>query len=196
MRRIVTAREQVELLAPWLGEVRTASMKELDWKPEGEDWLGHPDENDSVHTANSDDWHSYHVLAPWRHDAVAVNGFGERVKSEHPDMWALIHRYEPNIGWEHQVTYHPTQDHAKGAAEHHHVTGEAPSKWPGTVSHSDYDEDRVEMWPELAEDFENRDDDDDTGEEENTPDWNPDDKQDPFDPRIIGASYRRKEKGL
>lgn len=137
-----------------IGASRTAAMGELSWKPEGEGWLDHPDENDSIQSAQGDDdWqHTYHVLAPWRHDAMAVNGFGERVDSEQPHMWGLVHRFDPDNGfWDHAVTYHPTEDHAKGAAEHHHITGDAPGRWPGTVPHSDYDADHVESWPDIAE---------------------------------------------
>ena len=152
-----------------IGASRTAAMGELNWKPEGEGWLDHPDENDSIQSAQGDDdWqHTYHVLAPWRHDAMAVNGFGERVDSEQPHMWGLVHRFDPDNGfWDHAVTYHPTEDHAKGAAEHHHITGDAPGRWPGTVPSSDYDADHVESWPDIAENVDRDREEDDDGRPE------------------------------
>jgi hypothetical protein len=147
-----------------LGTARMAAMRELDWEKPTQAFGHDPDEVISAYSSNDD---LYHVVAPWKHhEAPAVNGFGDQVESEHPEMWALIHRFEPNIGWEHQVTYHPTGEHAMGAAEHHAVTGDAPGRYPGAVPHSDYDPDRVESWPDLAEEFDNRDDDDDERPEE------------------------------
>lgn len=139
-----------------IGAARTiTAARGLNWEQSDYDL---PDTQYNAWGKNDD---HYNVLAPGHHADFAVNGFGERVDSEHPEMWALIHRFEPQIGWEHQVTYHPTREDAMGAAEHHHATGEAPVKHPGAVPHSDYDEDRVEMWPEIAEQYE------DEWEEEN-----------------------------
>lgn len=143
---------------------RTAAMRELDWDTFTEAIGNDPDEQPTAITEAGD---TYYVMPPWKHHEQPVNGFGDVVKSEHPEMWALIHRYDPDNGfWDHAVTYHPTMDHAKGAAEHHHVTGEAPGRWPGTVPHSDYDPDDVEYWPERAQNTEDeREDDGDDGDD-------------------------------
>lgn len=166
---------------------RLAAMNELDWdtftRAIGDD----PDERP---TAITDAGDTYYVMPPWEHHEQPVNGFGEVVESEHPEMWALIHRYDPDNGfWDHAVTYHPTMDHAKGAAEHHHVTGDAPGRWPGTVPHSDYDPDDVEYWPQRAQNMEDEreayyDDEDD------------DDDRDPLPPMPDVTLKDRKDAGL
>lgn len=153
------------------GASRTAAMNELDWDTFTNAVGDDPDEFPSAVTDSGD---RYHVAPPWKHDEVPLNGFMDTVESEHPEMWALIHRYDPDNGfWDHAVTYHPSMEHAKGAAEHHHVTGEAPGRWPGTVPHSDYDPDDVEYWPERAQNmedereaYEDDEDDDEPGEPE------------------------------
>jgi hypothetical protein len=164
------------------GTARMAAMRELDWEKPTQAFGQDPDEVISAYSSNDD---LYHVVAPWKHhEAPAVNGFGDQVESEHPEMWALIHRFEPNIGWEHQVTYHPTGEHAMGAAEHHATTGAAPGRYPGTVPHSDYDADRVEYWPEMAEEFDNREEDDNERPEE---EWG--DPEIPLDGRHNGLEW-------